>query len=148
MEVYGLDNSPAALQLALEWLVEGNLTARLTLADARHPLPYQNNSFDALVSTQVIHHALLATAQSTAAEIARVVHPGGVILVSVPASKDDDVDFVEIEPRTFLPASGSEKGLPHHIFIPEELPELFTPFETLEVSVLGGAVIAYQGVKR
>jgi SAM-dependent methyltransferase len=148
LEVYGLDNSPAALCLAVKWLVEKVLTARLTLADARLPLPFRNDSFDALISTQVIHHALLATVRATADDIARVVRPGGIILVSVPVGKDTGDDFIEIEPQTFVPLSGSEKGLPHHIFTPEELPELFAPFETLDVNVQSGVVIAYQGVKR
>ena len=148
LEVYGLDNSPAALCLAAEWLAEQNQTAGLLLADARQPLPFRNNSFDALISTQVIHHALLATVQATAREIARVVRPGGTILVSVPIGKDAGDDFIEIEPQTFVPLSGSEKGLPHHFFTPEELPELFAPFETQDVSVRGEVVIVYQGVKR
>lgn len=118
------------------------------LADTCHPLPFENGAFDALISTQVIHHARLATVQSTAREIARVVRSGGLILVSVPAGRDAGDDFLEIEPRTFVPLSGSEKGLPHHIFTPEELPELFAPFETLDVSVRGEVVIVYQGLKR
>lgn len=148
LDVFGLDNSPAALRLAAEWLAEKNQTARLTLADARQPLPFQTDSFDALISTQVIHHAILATVQATAGEIARVVRSGGTILVSVPLGKDAGDDFIEIEPCTFVPLSGSEKGLPHHIFTPEELPELFAPFQTLDVSVRGEVVIVYQGVKR
>jgi SAM-dependent methyltransferase len=148
LDVFGLDNSPAALRLAAGWLAEKNQTARLTLADARQPFPFQTDSFDALISTQVIHHAILTTVQATASEIARVVRSGGTILVSVPLGKDAGDDFIEIEPRTFVPLSGSEKGLPHHIFTPEELPELFAPFQTLDVSVRGGVVIVYQGVKR
>jgi SAM-dependent methyltransferase len=148
LEVYGLDNSSAALRLTSEWLAEQAQTFRLVRSDARHPLPFRDSSFDALISTQVIHHAILSTVQATADEIARVVRPGGIILVSVPVGKDADDSFIEIEPRTFIPLSGSEKGLPHHIFTPEELPKLFAPFETLDVNVRGGGVIVYQGVKR
>jgi SAM-dependent methyltransferase len=148
LQVYGLDNSPAALHLTTEWLAESVQTARLTLADTRQPLPFGNGAFDALISTQVIHHALLATVKSTACEIARVVRPGGLILVTVPVGKDAGDDFIEIEPRTYIPLSGSEKGLPHHIFTPEELLELFAPFQELDVSVHGEVVIVYQGVKR
>jgi len=148
MEIYGLDNSPAALRLAGEWLAEQAQAARLIQADARQPLPFRNHVFDALISTQVIHHACLATVQATAGEIARVVRPGGVILVSVPLGKDPVGESIEIESRTFVPLSGSEKGLLHHIFLPEELPGLFAPFETIDVSVRGEVVIVYQGVKR
>ena len=91
---------------------------------------------------------MLATVQATASEIARVVRPGGTILISVPSGNETGKDFIEIEPRTYVPLSGTERGLPHHIFTPEELPGLFTSFETLDVSVRGETVIVYQGVKR
>jgi SAM-dependent methyltransferase len=148
LEVYGLDNSPVALSLAAGWLAEQNQTARLSLADAYQSLPFRTNTFDALISTQVIHHALLNTVQATASEIARIVRPGGKILVSVPVGKDSGVDFVEVEPQTFVPLTGTEKGLPHHFFTPEELPELFAPFKTEEVSIRGEVVIVFRGVKR
>jgi SAM-dependent methyltransferase len=148
LEVFGLDNSPVALQLAAEWLAENECQARLTLADTRYPLPFRNDSFDALISTQVIHHALLATVRETASEIARIVRSGGMILVSVPARKDVGDDYIEIEPQTFIPLSGSEKGLPHHIFAAKELPEIFGSFDMLDVSVRGDVVIVFQGVKR
>jgi tellurite methyltransferase len=148
LEVFGLDSSIAALGLAAEWLAEQKLKAGLILADVRQPLPFRNNSFDSLVSTQVIHHALLETVQATAGEIARVVRPGGVILVSVPLGKDAGDDFVEVEPQTYVPLTGSEQGLLHHFFKPEELPELFSPFKTMDVSIRGEVVIVYRGVKR
>jgi SAM-dependent methyltransferase len=148
LQVYGVDNSPTALRLAAEWLAEKDDVARLTLADARQPLPFQNDSFDALISTQVIHHAILATVQETANEIARIVRPSGRILISVPLGKDADCDSIEIEPQTFVPLTGTEKGLPHHIFKSEELPDLFSPFQTIDVSVRGEVVIVYQGLKR
>jgi SAM-dependent methyltransferase len=148
LEVYGLDNSQAGLRLASEWLAEHAQITRLLLADARQPLPFQDGVFDALISTQVIHHARLAIVQTTAREIARVVRSGGLILVSVPAKKDDGDDFIEIEPRTFVPLNGSEKGLPHHIFTPEELPGLFETFETLDVSLRSDVVMIYRGKKK
>ena len=148
MDVTGLDISPAALCLAAGWLADQNLKARLVLADARLPLPFRNSSFDALISTQVIHHALLETVHTTAREIARVVRPGGAILVSVPVGKDAGDDCFEVEPRTYVPLTGTEKGLPHHFFKPEELPKLFAPFETKDISIRGGVVIVFRGAKR
>jgi len=148
LNIFGLDNSPAGLRLTSEWLKNEALQSPLILADAHQPLPFPGGAFDAVISTQVIHHATLATVQETAQEIARIVRPGGRILISVPGKKHDEEEFTEIEPGTFVPLSGSEKGLPHHIFKLEELPELFTPFETQELSMRGDVVMVYQGQKK
>lgn len=45
-------------------------------------LPFQENEFDALISTQVLEHT--AKVRETVAEIRRVVKPGGLIYISVP----------------------------------------------------------------
>jgi SAM-dependent methyltransferase len=87
LRVTGLDNAPTALKLTREWLQQEQLESNLILADMRQPLPFGNDSFDAVLSTQVIHHALLATVIATAQEIQRVVCSGGVVLISVPARK-------------------------------------------------------------
>jgi SAM-dependent methyltransferase len=118
-QVTGLDNAPTALKLTREWLQQEHLAADLILADMRRPLPFRNDSFKAVLSTQVIHHARLATVLATASEIQRVVCRGGIILISVPARREIAMDgeiSYEIEPNTFVPTGGSEKGLPHHLF--------------------------------
>lgn len=45
-------------------------------------LPFQDNEFDALISTQVLEHT--AKIPETIAEIRRVVKPGGLVYISVP----------------------------------------------------------------
>lgn len=93
----GLDNSPTGLCLARDWLQEEGLPARLVLADMRLPLPFRPETFDGLLSTQVIHHAKLATVLGTIAEIWRVLTWGGIAFVTVPAQHDPDGSFEEIK---------------------------------------------------
>jgi len=69
-------------------------------------------------------------------------------LVTVPARTDPEDECVEIEPGTFVPQVGSEKGLPHHIFALDELPALFPQFDVLDLSVRGEVVIAMVGSQR
>ena len=78
MRVSGSDNAPTALKLTRQWLKQAGLTADLVLSDMRQPLPFRDNSFDALLSAQVIHHALLAAVLDTAREIERVVRTGWI----------------------------------------------------------------------
>jgi SAM-dependent methyltransferase len=146
--LYAGDNSPAALCLTRHWLAEQSLSAKLVLTDSRQTLPFRTGAFDGLLTTQVIHHAKLAVVRGTAAEISRVVRPGGLLLVTVPANVKSDGESVEIERNTFVPLTGSEKGFPHHIFTPEELCDSFESFRTFEVAVLGGVVIALLGVRK
>lgn len=89
--VCGLDSSPTALRLARQWLRERGLSGTWVLADMRAPLPFRDAAFDAVVSTQVIHHARVATVRATALEILRVLRPGGMVLVTVPARTDPDI---------------------------------------------------------
>jgi SAM-dependent methyltransferase len=133
--VWGLDGSPNGLHLAREWLLEDGLSAGLVQSDMREPLPFPDCAFDGLLSTQVIHHALIAQVRGTIREIWRVLAPGGLAFVSVSGQKHDDEEYVEVEPGTWVPTTGPEAGLPHHIFSEEELRSEFAAFNILESSV-------------
>jgi len=134
--VSGLDNSPEGIRLTSEWLAEEGLSADLRLQSMTEPLPYADAFFDAVISVQVIHHARLATIRRTVAEVTRVLKTGGFIFIAVPERKNlEDKETVEIEPGTFVPLAGMEKGLPHHLFSPDELRELFAEYEVTDIHV-------------
>lgn len=145
--VSGLDYSPAGLSLCKQWLEEEGLNAPLVLADMRSRLPFKGSAFDGLLSTQVIHHATLDSVRRTIDEIWRVVKPGGLIFVSVPAHRHVDEDYIEIEPNTFVPLEGPEKGLPHHIFSEQEYEQAFNAFQIIELSTRGEQVITLLAAK-
>lgn len=126
--VTGLDISPTGLGLAQKWLEEEGQHASLVQADIAHPLPFWNGAFEGLLSTQVIHHARLAVVQRTIGEIWRLLAPGGLAFVSVAGRIHDDTKYEEIEPGTYLPLTGSEAGLSHHIFDERSLRQAFAAF--------------------
>ncbi len=151
LRVSGMDNAPTALKLTKQLMDMEQLGVDLILADMRQPLPFENDSFDAVLSTQVIHHALLAIVIQTANEIQRVVRKGGMILISVPAWRaieDDSPQPNEIEPHTFIPTSGDEEGLPHHLFTLEEFRDIFPQFEVIDLQVIDDRIIALNAQKR
>jgi SAM-dependent methyltransferase len=99
-------------------------------------------------STQVIHHAFKKQVQLVVKDIYRVLAPGGIAFVTVSGKLDEGVDFEEVEAGTYVPLSGDEAGLPHHIFSPETAAETFQAFKVEEVSVRAeGHVIAVWGRK-
>ena len=132
-DVVGFDISPTGLSLTRDWLQEKNLQADLVCGDTRHHLPFQDNSFQGLFSTQVIHHALLIEIRLTIQEIWRVIKPGGLAFISVAGKLHQDTDYKEIEPGTYLPLEGDEEGLPHHIFTEVELRAEFSDFEIMDL---------------
>jgi SAM-dependent methyltransferase len=144
----GLDNSPTALGMTREWAAAEGLQAALVRADMRLPLPVASAAFDALITTQVIHHALLATVRRTAGEIGRVVRPGGMLFVTVPLAPDPEDSFEAVEAGTLVPVTGSERGLPHHFFTPEELRSILPDFRFHEERILGERILALLGVRR
>ena len=149
--VVGFDSSPSAIRLSREWLARENLLGDVFRADSRYALPFPGNSFDVLISTQVIHHARLETILFTIREITRVVIPGGFILITVPFFKEKsgaEEKFEEIEHHTFVPLSGTEKGLPHHLFTPDEFGACFPAFEILSLDEDDNRHMALIGCKK
>ena len=149
--VVGFDSSLSAIRLSQEWLVRENLLGDAFQADSRQVFPFLDDSFEVVISTQVIHHALLDTVLFTINEITRVVVPGGFILITVPVFEETggpEEKFEEIEYHTFVPLSGTEMGLPHHLFTPDEFKVSFPAFEILSLGEDGNRHIALIGCKK
>ncbi len=146
-EVHGVDSSPHAVRLAQEWLESRQLRAHVTLQDITTPLPYAGEYFDALISIQVVHHAVSETIRRIAREIERVTKPEALIFVTVPRSRNQASRFEEIEPGTLVPLDGPEKGLPHHFFTVEELTSLFSGFRQLDLHVDRADHLCFTGTR-
>jgi SAM-dependent methyltransferase len=77
--VTGLDLFPEAIRYSrtrgLTRLVAGSVEA----------LPFAASTFDAVVSLDVLYHAAVADDQHAARELARVLRPGGILVINLPA---------------------------------------------------------------
>lgn len=135
-EVYGMDASPKALEMASKWLIEENEKAELHLDRIEHNFPYEDKFFDAIISIQVIHHNLIKDIISTVKEIERILKKGSIIFITFPVlgtgSKLETWELKEIEKGTYIPQKGQEKGLPHHFFTIDEIHQVFSSFNLLE----------------
>jgi len=131
--VFGFDHSPKGIQFTREWLEQEGLCANLLLGDMAEKLPYSDNFFDGMIAVQVIHHARIAVIRHLIGEIWRILRRGGVLFVTVPVSKNPKLQYERIEPDTYIPLDGRERGLPHHYFTPKELYAEFSDFQVLGI---------------
>lgn len=135
-EVYGMDNAATGLKQTRKKLKELGLKAKLKNSDCYKTFPYKDHFFDAVISSQVIHHAKLKDIQKCIAEIERVLHPGGIVFVTVTQCsyhKSVDTKMKLIEPRTYIMLDGFEKGVPHHIFTKTSLRKYFKNFRIIDI---------------
>ena len=77
-ELTGIDLSRQMLQLAEGNIEAAGLASRISLAhtDAKH-LPYDDNTFAAVISNSILHH--IPQPARVLAEAVRVVKPGGIL---------------------------------------------------------------------
>ncbi len=134
-ELYGLDSSSTGLRYTINRLNEKKLSARLALHDMVS-LPYVGEYFDAVISIQVIHHNIVKDIEATVREITRVLKYKGLVWITIPVSKNEpSTKQKEIEPGTFIPLNGPEKGLEHHYFKEKEIPLLFSKFSVIDLHI-------------
>lgn len=140
-EVYGLDNAPEGLMIVRKKLKDLGLKAKLKNADCYKKLPYENDFFDAVISTAVIQHNYHDKILFCISEIQRVLKPGGIVFVTVASKRRLERGYLkhpesrpkEVAPMTFIPVNGPEKGIVHFIYTKELLKRDFRDFEIMEI---------------
>ena len=141
-EVYGIDIAPKGIKITKDWLKKGKLEANLKVGNIYKKLPYPNHFFDALISTQTLHHNRINNIRKLIKEIERVLKTNGLIFITVckkgskkTIPKDKLWKIKLIAPRTFVPLSHDEKGLIHYWFNKELLRKEFKNFKVLDIWV-------------
>jgi cyclopropane fatty-acyl-phospholipid synthase-like methyltransferase len=138
-EVYGFDQSQKALRQAESTLVSENLSAHLRLWNMIYPLPYETDFFDAVLAVRVIQHTYKKNIENILREIDRVLRDRGFVFMQV-TCYDTEMQCASdkqrprwVEPRTLISWSGTEKGVPRHLFTKEELLSMLKGYEILEI---------------
>ncbi len=124
-EVVGLDVDRAALAKAAELGIEP------VVANVEEPLPFPDESFDAVVAGELLEH--LRFPDAVVSEAWRVLRPGGVLVGSVP-------NAFRLQSRLgFLRGRPPEDDPTHlHMFSPVALRELLAGFGDVRLSFVGG----------
>jgi len=143
-DAYGLDISKHGIKIAKGWLKKEKLKANFKIEDMYKKLPYKNNFFDAIVSTQTLHHGRIEKIRKLIKEIKRILRPNGLMFITVrkevakkyiPREKLYGIKY--IAPRTYVILGGPEKGSPHYRFNKKILRKEFREFKILNLWVRG-----------
>lgn len=123
--VVGLDVDAAALEKARALGIEP------VQANVDEPLPFEDASFDAVVAGELFEH--LQFPDALAAEIARVLRPGGLLVGSVP-------NAFRVQSRLrFLRGKPPEDDPTHlRLFSPHEVRALLSGFDDVRLDFVGG----------
>ena len=133
-----------ALDAASEGLAEMRRKATaegLTIAALEGPmtdLPFDTDSFDHVVSWNVIYHGDESVVRASIAEIARVLRPGGTFLGTMLSARRVPVELAkapgrEISRNTWVFEGEGDKIHPHYFCTARECLALFDGFEPLRL---------------
>ena len=140
--VRGFDWSEAAVKRARELSHAKKLSVDLRVWNMTSlPYPYPDASFDAVLSIKVIHHTNITTIKGIIGDVERITRRGSFLYLQAPSYekalrlRKEGSRSEEIEPGTFLPLEGEEKGILHHHFTTEELLSLLSRFEVVSMQL-------------
>lgn len=130
LQVASLDVSDTALRVLNRRVQELRLPNVSVVRHQMRELPFLDDYFDAVVSTNVIHHGRCKEIRRTLGEIHRVLRRKGYGLIIVLSDKDFRLGRGrKIEPHTYIFTRGEEKGITHHFFNERELRSYLKSFQ-------------------
>jgi len=134
-ETYGTDISEVALKRAEEWLRREELHAELKKADMT-VISYPDSFFGGVVSAYVVQHNTRANVQKTINEIHRVLCPGGLLYITFISTRSHRYGSgVMIEPDTYIPDTGEDRGVPHHFCDRPDIEDLMKQFHMIKIEL-------------
>jgi ubiquinone/menaquinone biosynthesis C-methylase UbiE len=149
-DVFGIDIAEAGIKLTKDWLRKDNLKVNLKMGNIYKKLPYNDNFFDAVISTATLHHEKIENIHKAIGEIERILKPGGLIFITFRKRKfrnfhpnqtiiekygKQRYNYKVIAPRTYVPIEGGEIGLVHYLFNKELIRKEFKNFRIPKIWV-------------
>lgn len=138
--VSGIDLSPEGIKQVNGFLEKEGLEAKLRVGNIFEGLPYEDDSFDAIISIQVLQHGKVDQIKRGISEVERVLVPNGLIFITLCGRYSQGKARYclvktarKIGDRTYIPTQGSEIGLPHFIYNKALIIEHFRNFEIIEM---------------
>lgn len=138
--VTSFDISEEAINKTKAWCQEEGLTCNYKIGDMLS-LPFNDNSFDAIVCINVISHTDTEGLKKVISEIKRVLKNDGECYLTL-CSKDTwaykDTQWPEVDPNTKLRMEEGPEYKVAHVFVDYDLvQELFKDFEIIDLRHVG-----------
>jgi 2-polyprenyl-3-methyl-5-hydroxy-6-metoxy-1,4-benzoquinol methylase len=132
----GIDSSETAVEMTKGLLGDGSLVQCANMFDFQIP----KDRYDLVISISVIHHGTKAQVQDLINAIYEALTEKGKVFITVPdfekgRREDSWKNDQEIEPGTYAPTTGPEKGLPHSFYTKEEAEKLFSKFKDVKIEL-------------
>jgi len=129
----GVDAARAGIQHLRAWATHENVLVDVAVADMR-ALPYSGNSFDCAIAWNVIYHGTADIVARAVNEIARILTPGGVFILTLISKRNARYGVgAEIEPDTFVNADDpGETSHPHRFYNRTDAEQLLFRFDISE----------------
>lgn len=128
-ETHAMDLSEAGLAELEKSARSDGLTVETHLAPMT-ALPFADDSFDYVLSFNVIYHGDPSIVRTAIAEIARVLKPGGIYQGTMLSKRNANYGMGrEVAPDTFVRDGDDDKDHPHFYCSAAELVALFDRFE-------------------
>lgn len=132
-QVAGIDSSEKAVEVTRRLVDE---TDRIQVADM-YQFGIPANQYDLIISVASIQHSLKRDIKILIDRIHNALLPGGHVFITVSETVSLRARHrgpaKDIEPGTFQPLDGPEKGLTHSGFTEEETREMFAKFTKLNI---------------
>lgn len=127
----GTDISEQGLAVAYHWIKQQYPRTNVPLLPATMlDLPFAADTFDGVLSVNVLNHGTREEMRRAFEEIHRVLKPGGTASILVISDEDSRCGMGNrLEERTWVPTEGIEAGIPHHYSNKDDLLEFCASFE-------------------
>lgn len=133
-QVYASDIAPNAIEFTRKWLAEKKLKATLAVEDMT-VCPWPDAKFHGILCWGSLPHNTLANIRKTIVMIHRQLVPGGLFLGTLRSTKSDSYGSgKQVEPNTFIPIEGKEKGIIHHFCDEAEMRDLFGDWKIISLA--------------
>ncbi|MBU4314923.1 MAG: class I SAM-dependent methyltransferase [Candidatus Portnoybacteria bacterium] len=134
----GLDLAPEGLKLIKKDLSKNKIKADLAVGSIYNKFSYQDESFDAIISVQVLQHGTEKQILKAIDEIKRILKPGGLVFITLCGRLSNGRVRLflvktarQIAPNTYKPTKGNEQGLTHFIYNKTLIQKHFKDFKIL-----------------